>query len=95
MKDIKQKKISFDKQHDILDNKKENDRFIGTSIFDHLAFIFSNFMAIISVIVTFIIIKLIFKGEKMQVLVANLATIRGVKALNKEIETIDKEYWII
>ena len=92
----KQKKISFDKQHDILDNKKENDRFIGTSIFDHLAFnIFIFIMAIISVIVMFIVIKLIFKGEKMQVLVANLATIRGVKALNKEIETIDKEYWII
>ena len=31
----------------------------------------------------------------MQALVANLATIRGVKALNKEIKTIDKEYWII
>ena len=31
----------------------------------------------------------------MQVLVANLATIRGVKASNKEIETIDKEYWLI
>ena len=52
-------------------------------------------MAIISVIVMFIVIKLICKGEKMQALVANLATIRGVKALNKEIETIDKEYWII
>ena len=52
-------------------------------------------MAIISVMVMIIVIKLIFKGEKMQVLVANLATIRGVKALDKEIETIDKEYWII
>ena len=31
----------------------------------------------------------------MQVLVTNLATIRGVKALNKEIGTIDKEYWIL
>ena len=31
----------------------------------------------------------------MQVLVANLATIRGVKALSKEMESIDKEYWKI
>ena len=31
----------------------------------------------------------------MQALVANLAMIRGVKALSKEIESIDKEYWII
>ena len=48
----KQKKISFDKKHKTLDNKKENDSFIGTSIFDHLAFnIFIFVMAIISVIV--------------------------------------------
>ena len=52
-------------------------------------------MAIISVIIMFIVIKLIFKAEKMQALVANLAMIRGVKAISKEIETIDKEYWII
>ena len=31
----------------------------------------------------------------MQALVANLAMIRGVKAISKEIEAIDKEYWII
>ena len=31
----------------------------------------------------------------MQALVANLAMIRGVKALSKEIESIEKEYWII
>ena len=43
----------------------------------------------------FIVIRLVFKGEKMQALVASLATIRGVKAISKEIETIDKEYWII
>ena len=92
----KQKKISFDKQHETLDKEKENDNFIGTSIFDHLAFnIFIFVMAIILVIIMFILIKLIFKGEKMQALVANLAMIRGVKALSKEIESIDKEYWII
>ena len=31
----------------------------------------------------------------MRALVANLAMIRGVKAISKDIETIDKEYWII
>ena len=92
----KQKKISFDKQHETLDKENENNNFIETSIFEHLAFnIFIFVMAIISVIIMFIVIKLIFKGEKMQALVANLAMIRGVKAISKEIETIDKEYWII
>ena len=52
-------------------------------------------MAVISVILMFIVIKLIFKGEKMQSLVANLAMIRGVKAVNEELNTNDKEYWII
>ena len=52
-------------------------------------------MAVISVIIMFIVIKLVFKGEKMQALVTNLATIGGVRALSKEIETIDKEYWIL
>ena len=62
----KQRKLSFDKQHATLDNEKEDDNFIGTSIFDHLAFnIFIFVMAVISVIVMFIVIKLIFKGEKM------------------------------
>ena len=92
----KQKKISFDKQHETLDNEKENDSFIGTSIFDHLAFnIFIFVMAIISVIVMFIVGKLIFKGEKMQALLVNLAMIRGAKAIAEEIKTVDKEYWII
>ena len=52
-------------------------------------------MAIISVIIMFIVIKLMFKGEKMQALVANLAMIRGVKAISEEIESSNKEYWII
>ena len=62
----KQKRLSFDMQHKTLDNEKENDNFVGTSIFDHLAFnIFIFVIAVISVIVMFIVIKLIFKGEKM------------------------------
>ena len=92
----KQRKLSFDKQHKTLDNEKEDDNLIGASIFDHLAFnIFLLVMAVISVIVMFIVIKLIFKGEKMQALVANLAMIRGVKAINEKLNTNDKEYWII
>ena len=66
VKKYKQRKLSFDKQHETLDTKKEDDSFIGTSIFDHSAFnIFIFVMAIISVNVVFIVIKLIFKGEKM------------------------------
>ena len=92
----KQKKVPFDKQHETLDNKKVNDSFIETSIFDHLAFNISIFvMAIISVIVMFIVIKHIFKGEKMQMLLANLAMIRGAKTITEEIKTVDKGYWII
>ena len=72
----KQRKLSFNKQYKTLDNKKGDDSFIGTSIFDHLAFnIFIFVMAVISVIIMFIVIKLIFKGEKIQTLVANLAMI--------------------
>ena len=62
----KQKKISFNKQHETLDKEIENSNFIETSIFEHLAFnIFIFVMAVISVIIMFIVIKLIFKGEKM------------------------------
>ena len=44
----RQKKVFFDKQHKTLDNEKENDSFIETSIFDHLVFnIFVFEMAII------------------------------------------------
>ena len=92
----KQKRISFDKQHDILDNEKDDNNFTGTSIFDHLAFdIFIFSMIIISVIVLFLVIKLMFKGEKMQVLLTNLAIVKGVKAINEENEAVTKEYWII
>ena len=44
-------------------------------------------MAIISLIIVFIVIKLVFKGEKMRALVTNLAMIKGVKAMNEEINT--------
>ena len=88
----KQRKLSFDKQHETLDNEKGDGSFIGTSIFDHLAFnIFIFVMAVILVIIVFIVIKLMFKGEKMQALVTNLAMKKSVKAINE----IDKEYWII
>ena len=71
-----QRKLSFDKQHKTLDNENEDDNFIGTSIFDQLAFnIFIFLMAVVSVIVMFIVVKLIFKGEKMWTLVTNLAMI--------------------
>ena len=44
----KQRKLSFDKQYKTLDNEKEGDSFIGTSIFDHLALnIFIFVMAVI------------------------------------------------
>ena len=92
----KQKKISFDKQHKTLDNEKEDDSFIRTSIFDHLTFnIFIFVMAIISVLIMLIVIKLIFKGDKMETLLTNLAMIRGAKAITEEIKSVDKGYWIM
>ena len=91
----KQKRISFDKQHDILDDKDDNNS-TETSINDHLAFDIVVFlMAIISLVVVFLVIKLIFKGKKMQTLLTNLAIVRGAKAISKENETITIEYWII
>ena len=97
VKKYKQRKLSLDTHHETLDNKKEDDNFIETSIFDHLAFnIFIFVMAVNLVIIVFIVIKLIFKGEKMQALVTNLAMVKGVKAINEEIKNDgNKEYWII
>ena len=67
-----------------------------TSIFDHLAFdIFILSVAIILVVVIFLVIRLIFKGEKMQALLTNLAIIKGAKAINEENEANTKEYWVI
>ena len=61
----KQKRISFDKQHKNLDKENGNNNFIETSIFEHLGFnIFIFIMAIISVIIMFIVIKLIFKRRE-------------------------------
>ena len=91
----KKRKLNIDRQHKTLDT--EDDTAIETSIFNHLAskiFIFT--MAIISLIIGLIVIMLIFKGEKMQALVTNLAMIKGVKALiqDPKIGNI-YEYWII
>ena len=87
----KQRKLSFNRQHKTLD--EENNISIETSIFTHLALnIFILVMAIISLIIVFIVIKLIFKGQKMQALVTNLAMIKGVKAINEESKNeINKE----
>ena len=60
----KQRKLSFDRQQETLD--KEDSIFIEASIFNHLAFkTFVFVLAIISLIIVFIVIKLIFKGEKV------------------------------
>ena len=54
----KQKKKSFDKQHETLEKENENSSFIETSIFDHMAFnIFIFVMAVVSVIMMFIEVK--------------------------------------
>ena len=91
----KQKRISFDKQHDTLMDEDDNNS-IETSIFDHLAFdIFIFLMAIISIVIVFLVIKLIFKGKKMQTLLTNLAIVRGAKVMTEESKTVTKEYWII
>ena len=91
----KERKLNFDRQHETLD--KEGDIFIETSIFNHLASkIFIFVMAIISLIIILIVIRLIFKGEKMRALVTNLAMTKGVKAMIEETKTeTNYEYWII
>ena len=91
----KKRKLNFDKQQETLD--KEDNIVIETSIFNHLASkIFVFVMAIISLMIILIIIMLIFKGEKMQALVTNLAMIKGVKALIEETKNeTNYEYWII
>ena len=76
--------------NETLDNEKKDDSFIETTIFDHLAFdVLIFIMAVISVIIMYIVVKLMFKWEKMQALVTNLAMIRGLKSISEEIKTID------
>ena len=91
----KKKRLNFNKQHETLD--KEDNIVIETSIFNHLAFkIFIFMMAIVSLIIVLIVIMLIFKGEKMQTLVTNLAMMKGIKALTEETKIeVNYEYWII
>ena len=58
--------------------------------------IFIFVMAIISLLIVLIVIMLIFKGEKMQALVTNLAMIKGVKAIIEKTKIgTNYEYWII
>ena len=82
VENYKKKKLNFDKQHETLD--PEDNLVIETSIFNYLASkIFIFVLAIISLIIVLIVIMLIFKGEKMQVLVTNLAMIKRCKSINR------------
>ena len=91
----KERKLNFDRQHETLD--EEDDIFIETSIFNPLVSkIFIFVMAIISLIIVLVVIRLIFKGEKMQALVTNLAMTKGVEAIIEETKIgTNCEYWII
>ena len=65
VENYKRKKLNFDKQHETL--KPEDDLEIETSIFNHLGSkLFIFVMALISLIVTIIVLMLLFKGAKMQ-----------------------------
>ena len=91
----KQRKLSFNKQHESLDNEKEEDNFIELLflticircfyICDGYNFcncnVYSN--------------KTYIYREKIQTLLANLAMVRGAKAITEEIKIVDKGYWII
>ena len=87
--------MHFDKQHKNLypeENLKKE-----TSIFDHIASeIFIFIMALVSLIVTIIVIMLLFKGAKMWALITNLVMQKSVKALTEgKEECSNYEYWII
>ena len=91
----KRKKPNFDKQHEKLDPVEDPGK--ETFIFDHLASnIFIFVMALIALIVTIIVIMLLGKETKMQVLITNLAMQKSVKVLTEEKENCSNyEYWII
>ena len=95
VENYKRKKLSFDKQHKTL--KPGDDLVIETSIFNHLSSkLFIFVMALISLVVAIIVLMLLFKGAKMQVLVTNLAMQKSMKALTEGTEICSNyEYWII
>ena len=64
VENYKRKKLNFDKQYQKLDPVEDLEK--ETSIFDHLVSnIFISVMALISLIVTIIVLMLLFKGAKM------------------------------
>ena len=93
VENYKRKKLNFDKQHEKLDPVEELEK--ETSIFNHLASnIFIFVMALISLIVTIIVIMLLFKGTKMQALITNLAMQKSVQVLTEEKESCSNyEYY--
>ena len=95
VENYKRKILNFDKQHETLE--PEDDLVIETSIFNHLVSkIFIFIMAVILLIIALIVIMLLFKGEKMQALVTNLAMLKGVKAPTEGTKIgTNYEYWII
>ena len=91
IENYKRKKLNLDKQHETLE--PEDDLVIETSIFNHLA---SKIFIFVMAVILLIVIMLIFKGEKMQALVTNLAMIKGVKVLTEGTKIgTNYEYWII
>ena len=71
--------MNFDKQHRKLDPEDPRKE---TTIFDHLASnIFIFVMAMISLIVTIIVIMLLCKGAKMQAIIMCLTMQKSVKVL--------------
>ena len=95
VENYKRKELNFDKQHKILDPVEDLGK--ETSIFDHIASnIFIFVMALISLIITIIVLMLLCKGAKMQALITNLVMQKSVKALTEGKENCSNyEYWII